>query len=330
MFFGSLFLLFGLAAAQQTPFTPCVPAPVTAAFLSAAAHGPVSKQQQLTDTSRFCCQLSSGVVSCATTDDNDGVVIDLDLRTVGALPGTVATDSGQSKTAPALFPKSADAVPTGAGAVQKGATTNSADRANPATTVASDWTTRLVLTQPGKRFEFTDAASGMTGKMWYIDYGVGDQRTRIVTSRTLLAGVLEQRVAALYGFASATAGPEKCRDVCGTTTQGRFHCMPMQICIARLHAPQTYYLSAKWGKETVFAATVVSLPEYEHGSLFVETHFLGAHVVFQSFIVLAANPELNRFAVTAKYNQAALGPVSFTMDSFTFDDPGTWGEAENQ
>jgi hypothetical protein len=302
-FFLPVFLLASLLPGAQSSPPPCVPSPVSAAL--AATRGPAIANVHAADV---CCQMSSGVISCATSDpDNDGVVIDLDL---GSLTVAHAAGAPPSAGAPAS-------------ATTTAATTTTTSSLSSLSSSSSEFRTRIVLDKPSYVTDFDDPAAKLTGKVWFKEFKVGDKRARIVTSSTIIDGVKERRAAALLGLEPLLAGPEKCTKVCGRTARGYPPCMLLRLCTTRLQAPNTYYVSAKVD-ETVYAATIVDLSS-SWAPFLVDTHISGVFVTFQTMIVLAVNPELKRFVVTATHIKAYRDGLPYIVDTITFDDPGGWG-----
>jgi hypothetical protein len=308
-FFLPVFLLASLLPGAQSSPPPCVPSPVSAAL--AATRGPAIANVHAADV---CCQMSSGVISCATSDpDNDGVVIDLDL---GSLTVAHAAGAPPSAGAPAS-------------ATTTAATTTTTSSLSSLSSSSSEFRTRIVLDKPSYVTDFDDPAAKLTGKVWFKEFKVGDKRARIVTSSTIIDGVKERRAAALLGLEPLLAGPEKCTKVCGRTAHGYPPCMSLRLCITRLQMPNTYYVSAKVD-ETVYAATIMGLSSLL-GPFLVDTHISGVLVSLQAMIILAVNPELKRFVVTAQNIRAYHGGVPYIVDPITFDDPGGWeGEDDRQ
>jgi hypothetical protein len=275
-FFSLLFFLLGLAAAQSNNYPLCVPSPKLA-----APRGPTAFLGQ---PSKLCCLLTSGLVSCASTEDGGGVVIDLDDDVFGPEAAAAAA---------VLQPQ---------------------QRLNE----TAAWHTQLRFTTPRTRVYFENPAISLTGTMWFVDHPAG---IRVVSTRTQRGGggtASHQRIVALFGFAEAQAGPTVCRKLCKGTV-----CSPLRLCLTRLHAANTFFVSVTWKFETFFAATVLS-PDRANDIIKVAVNLFSIPATVSTTVRLEANPELNRFAVTASWISATMGTSQFAADPFTFDDPGTW------
>jgi hypothetical protein len=120
-------------ALAQSTYAPCVP-------VSRLSSLDTSTRQLVRGGAPKCCRLSSGLVSCASTEDGDGVVIDLDVDQMPEVPNMSAGDAAPQLAA--TDDTAAGAAAAGAAAA-KGGTVAKLSPEMPTVTIRGDLVNRL-------------------------------------------------------------------------------------------------------------------------------------------------------------------------------------------
>jgi hypothetical protein len=287
-FFLSLvaFLLpLGESVRVQETFSPCVPT-------SMASLGGETTRQLVRGGEASCCQFSSGIISCASTDNEDGVVIDLDR-----LPGVSDPNLPAGDAAPRLA----------SGLVAK-----------------SGFGAKLTPEKPFVRV-VGDKANGLGEGVMILLTLVTRQASsgpvRWVTS-TVYGRKLERRIAALVsGTHNFVFSDDQCQAVCGLTKDATRMCATLQLCAAHRpgDAPGEFAVAARGGPDggTLYWVSVITADNPTAG-LAVSTDLEDSFELLSGIFTLQANPKLGRFTVFVDNPLAAVNTLQFTPRKMVF------------